>query len=58
VLVGVLDDEAEAGVADQLGGLAEDPVAGVVHLDDGADALARAEDEALDQGGRGHGVAV
>ena len=29
VLVGVFDQDAEAGVADQVGGLAEDPVAGL-----------------------------
>jgi hypothetical protein len=37
---------------------AEDPDAGVVHLDDGADALAGAEEEGLDEGGVGDGVAV
>ena len=58
VLVGVFDDDAEAGVADEVGGRAEDPVAGVVHLDDGADALAGAEEEGFDEGGVGDGVAV
>ena len=48
VLVGVLDDEAEAGAADGVFGGAEDPDAGVVHLDDGVDALAGADEEGVD----------
>ena len=58
VLVFVLDDEAEAGVADGVLGGAEDPDAGVVHLDDGVDALAGAEEDGVDGGGGGDGVAV
>ena len=58
MLVGVFDEDAEAGVADEVGRFAEDPVAGVVHFHDGADALAGAEGERFDQGGVGDGVAV
>ena len=58
VLVGVLKDEAEAGGADGVFGGSEDPDAGVVHLDQGVDALAGAEEEGLDQRGVGDGVAV
>ncbi len=39
-------------------GAPEDPDAGVVHLDDGVDALAGAEEEGFDELGVGDGVAV
>ena len=58
VLVLVLDDEAEAGAADLFVGGSEDPDAGVVHLDDGVDALAGAEEDGFDGLGGGDGVAI
>ena len=39
-------------------GCAEDPVAGIVHLDDGADALAGTEREGFDERGIRDGIAV
>lgn len=58
MLVGVLDDDAEAGVADGVFGGSEDPDAWVVHLDDGVDALAGTEEEGLDRGGCRNRAAV
>jgi hypothetical protein len=58
VLVGVFEDDAEAGVANQVFGCAEDPVAWVVHLDDGADSFAGTEGESFDQRWVRNGVAI
>src|SRR5882724_11713608 len=58
MLVGVLDDDAEAGGADGIFGCAKYPHSGMVHLDYCIDALARAKEEGFDRLGRGNWVAV
>ncbi len=58
MLVGVLDHDAEAGLADGVIGRAQDPDAGLVHFDVGVDALAGAERQHLDGLRRGHRVAI
>ncbi len=55
---GVFDDDAHAVMAVVIGGVAHDPDAGMIHLDDGGDALGGAEPEHGDCRGIGHGVAV
>jgi hypothetical protein len=48
VLVGIFNDDTQAGATDVFFGCAEDPDSGMVHLHDGVDALARAEEEGFD----------
>ena len=56
VLVGVLDDDAEAGVADVVGGLAEDPDCRDCSSRRRRRALAGAEEEARRRAGVGTGL--
>ncbi len=57
-MAGVFDDDAHAVMAVVVGEVAHDPDAGVIHFDDGGDALGGAEPEDGDGGGRGHRIAV
>ena len=58
MLVRVLDDEAEAEIANVVLRRAEDPNAGLVHVDEGIDALTGAEQKRIDGLRRWHGIAV
>ena len=55
---GVLDHNAQAEIADLIVGIAQNPYAGLVHFDDGVDALGRAQLQDGDRGGVRHGVAI
>ena len=57
VLVRVLDDDAEAEIADVVLGRAKDPNAGLVHVDEGIDALTGAKQKRIDGLRRWHGIA-
>ena len=58
LLIGVFDDDAHAVVAVVVGEIAENPDAGMIHGDEGGDALGRAEPEDRNLGAGGDGVAV
>jgi len=58
VLTGVLDDDAEAGHADGVFRRTENPDTRVIHFDNGVDAFASADEEALDRLWCGDGVSV
>src|SRR5487761_1137752 len=55
---GVLDDDAHAVSAIIVGEIAERPDAWMAHLDDGRDALRRAQPEHRDRSGIRHGVSI